>query len=269
MKLKDKIKVFALTAVGGVLAYCGFNKQEKGDGGISRNSVEWTVNPEQLALGKCDTILFEPEKIAEVAEYEEKDDKEQAHYTTIPSHIKEDISKALEKKNAKKISARLARALQQQNIVIEKEDSLLRSVDYKDGKFSNPVYEITPKEEKQASSIEKVGGAEIKRNGGKTVVTTLDPSTIAISSEKEASYKEHFYKLRKVIEDRNVEKGLHKGDTVNYKQEIFVDGDDFVIEEKQAIVEKDGISPTYKEDNVKEHKMLKLNFNYAHKQVEK
>ena len=253
MTLKEKLKVIALTAIGGVLAYCGFNKQEKSDGGISRESKEWTVNPKQLTLGKCDTVLFSNEDRPKNFHLGRYGDSEGIHQE------RDDDS-------SEKMSARLTKALQQQNIAIEKEGSLLRSVDYVDGKFSNPVYEVNPKVEVKTSSIEKAGDVDIRRNGGNTVITTLDPATIAISNEKDDSYEEHFYKLRKVVNDKKIEKELHKGDTIDYAHELQWAGlNNFVLKKKQAIVEKDGVSPTYKEESTKEHNVLKLNFNYAKK----
>ncbi len=259
MTLKEKLKVFALTTIGVILGYCGY-KQIKGDGGISRDSKEWTVKPEQLAFGRCDTILF-----SDAAKYylDHSNDK----FRNI-ALLEASYGRLLKDYEMDKMSARLTKALQQQNIAVEKEDSLLRSVDYADGKFSNPVYEVNPKEEMKTTSVESVGGVKIKRNGGKSVMTTLDPKTIAISSEKDASYQEHFSKLRKVVEDKKIEKGLHKGDTIEYDEAKQIVGNRLRFIGKQAIVEKDGVSPTYEEEKVKEHNVFTLKFNYARKQVD-
>ncbi|MBP1532046.1 MAG: hypothetical protein ILA52_00905, partial [Alphaproteobacteria bacterium] len=152
------------------------NGETKSDGGMMRNSTEWTINPEQLAFGKCDTILLTPEALS-YARYSEDLKKYQA---AMFNGSADDINKAAfkyaeETSNSENMSARLSEALKKQKIAIEKGDSLLRSVDYRDGKFSNPRYEVSPKEVKNMSDVKNVDGVTILRNGGKEVVTKLDP----------------------------------------------------------------------------------------------
>ncbi len=239
MNWKDKIKTFTIGALTTLLTSCGFGGENKEKKAISPDQVLNTM------AGEISTTRWQNISRGE----------------TDPIADTQTIKEFLEKNK----------------IPYEKKDSVLRSVEWVyetesdlhttrviGSKLINPIYEKAQKIRK--TNIEEHDGVTIRRKEFKEIPQDV---TISISEVEALDRKvEHFEKVKKMVEDKKLEQGLHKGDTVKVSKLLpLKDGSigEFDIREEQAVVQKDGVSPTYKVyDKTKTRYINKIKFDCAY-----
>lgn len=290
MNMKDKIKTFVVGAVTTLLTSCGFksNNAPKEDAGeLIRNSTEWTVNPTELASGTFETMdPFESRSLAafikhEVAEF-------------VPQGEKHLVGRFVEI-SSKGASSALHNFITNQGTPLEKDGKVLFSLEIQNGKAVNPVYVDCPTAERTtvSNNEEHYGNATVKRKNPKiekSMVLAVDTNTIGIAKEEVSTLVKEYYKVKKMVTGE-AERNLQVGDTievfknVRYEKNHKVNPNDLpgfgarqgeagsgpdhavpgaMVVKEQAIVQKAGVSPTYKTmDDRKEQTNIKLIFNYA------
>ena len=278
MNMKDKIKTFVVGAVTTILTSCGL-----GNGGedkkapndeIMRPSAEWSTNPVKLALGKNDTILISEDAKSAINEY--------AGYNVFNnqtiwrgSYKSRGVCEKIAEESLKdsNISKRLAKSMKASGIEVKQERKdgtyVVVGAKYKDGKFSDPIYAKAPTVE-NVRNVERHEGATIHRTGVKPAEElAIDVSSIGIAKEETSTLVKEYYKVRKMIEDPKSEKSLHVGDTVNVIKAVNPRKSDGFGENETAVVEKEGVSPTYKNfERETKNTTYNFRFNYARKNLD-
>ena len=121
-------------------------------------------------------------------------------------------------------------------------DSLLVSVEEKDGKLQNPRYGLNPSAEVQA--VERVDGYNIERDGKTQKVNKFDKSFFGVENVKEV--KKRVTETIAVVKNKDVVKTLKKGDKIN-----------------GHVVEEDGKSPTIQKERDEPTGTEVTTFNYT------
>ncbi|MBR1825625.1 MAG: hypothetical protein IJ770_03465 [Alphaproteobacteria bacterium] len=254
MDNKNKLKTFVIGAVTTLLTSCGFkgNDAPRDDAKV-QNPTESVVENE--SIDKVINIMA--------------DEVHKTHWESLT-----DITAESE---AVKSSDIIKSFLEKNKIPYEKGDSVLRSVDWvletesnleghrSNGlKLVNPVYEKAQKMKK--SNIEHHERVTIHRKEYQEQAQQI--KTISLSDVTLFTKDEHFEKVKKMVEDKKLEQGLHKGDTVEVKKLVPPSKNstwDLQYKTEKAVVQKDGVSPTYKEyDKTKTQRILKLKFGYTY-----
>lgn len=264
MNWKDKIKTFTIGALTTFLTSCGFGGENKEKDYVT----SWEETPEKIVpVPETETSAdnkISPDKIL----------------NTMAGEISKTRWKNLSRGEADPIADTeiIKEFLKMYNIPYEKGDSVLRSAEWvyetesnmKEGhvigsKLINPIYEKAQKTRK--TNVEEHDGVTIRRKEHKEIPQEIKVITLS-KVENPIIKEEHFEKVKKMVEDKKLEQGLHKGDTVeNEKLLPSKDGSkwDFEIKKEQAVVQKDGVSPTYKDyDKTKTQYIMKLKFDYTY-----
>ncbi|MBQ9272055.1 MAG: hypothetical protein IJ218_07310 [Alphaproteobacteria bacterium] len=168
--------------------------------------------------------------------------------------------------------------LKMNNIPYEKGDSVLSSADFVyetesdphttrfiGSKLINPIYEKAQKTRK--TNVEQHEDVAIRRKEFNEIPQEI--KTISLAKVEKTAHEEHLEKVKKMVEDKKLERELHKGDTVEVRKFMPPTRNGTTVSQaivkEQAVVQKDGVSPTYKEyDKTKNQYIMKLKFDYTY-----
>ncbi|MEE6207517.1 MAG: hypothetical protein VZR95_05635 [Alphaproteobacteria bacterium] len=255
--MNSKLKT-ALVSLGGfILTSCGMKKQPlEGYGSVGEGSFGTEVKADDTRQHRIEDVLSKMS--LETGE---------AAWRSIDTGELDPVS----------TSNVIDKFLAQNNIEKEKGDEQLVSVDWvfdaesdsqdskpKGARLANPVY---AKKDVILSNVENHGDVTIHRKEFKVKVPEIE--TICLTNVDPVNLNtEYITKVKKMVEDRNIEKSLHKGDTVEITKDAF-DKSGFVKKAERAVVKKDGVSPTYENaEKVEYHTAFKLHFGYTYKGLE-
>lgn len=279
-----KIKT-ALASLGAfILTSCGFKSNDapkEDDGALIRKSTEWTINPVELASGTFDTS-DRWGTINHILGHEAA--------TFIPQG-EDHLPGTYREISPKGASYAVHKFIHKQGIPFEKDGKILRSVELENGNAVNPVYVDCPTAERTTveNSTEHYGNATIIRKNPKiekSTVLAVDTNSVGIAKEEVSTLVKEYYKVKKMVTGE-AEKSLQAGDKVEVfknvrKPKNYVANPEnlpgfganqasapkpvpgAVTVKEQAVVQKDGISPTYKNmENREKQVKIKWTFNYA------
>ena len=234
MKLKDKIKAVAIAAFTTVLTSCGFS----GDKKELKVRERHDDNKEAMSLPRSPKVAFT---------------SRWGNYTSDP--ISRDSS-----------ATEILTQLKKDKIPVIKGDSVLHDVFLTDKgngelQLSDPHYALNKVEKDVYPDNTKHldNGFEIRKkrdaNDVQHKTFEVDEKTIGIAFFQDETRKERISRVRKLVEDKNAEKELQKGDTV------VVPGFGSLGDEK-FVVEKDGVSPTKETSSVNTTSGCRVEFDY-------
>lgn len=259
MKLKDKIKAGIITGVTTLLTSCGFSNSEEPKVEERNDNTPAMGFPvvEEFSVGSV------TEEGNEFLGIKLSNDTEHV-YNNMADWEKSPIQ-------GDSASAQILNELSRAKIPVTKSDSILHDVEIQgdfDGniKLSNPHYVLNQVEKKIVpNNSRKVGDIEISQkidpNDIESKTYKVDDKTIGVKNWYDEEIQKRFTEVRKLVQDREAEKKLHKGDTVKVMDNDMLPGRNRHIK-KQAIVKEDGVSPTENTNVVQHDKVTKIVFDY-------
>lgn len=256
MKVKDKIKAGIIAGATTLLACCGLNKGEEAK--VEERSDSKPAMGFPVANGF--ELGHSYEEGSELLGIKLSNDTEHEYAGIVDwekSSIKGDSA-----------SAQILSELQKAKIPVTKGDSILHDVEVHgnfngDIKITNPRYVLNKLEKKVVpDNSERSGNIEISRRVNPNDIASktykVDDKTIGVKNWYDEEIQKKFTEVRKLVQDKEAEKKLNKGDTVKVM-------DDFMCEpyiKKQAVVKENGVSPS-EDVNVVQHKhVTKVVFDY-------
>lgn len=257
MKLKDKIKVGIITGVTTLLSSCGFSNSEEPKVEERNDNTPAMGFPvvESISMGST------TEAGDEFLGIKLSNETEHVYNNNInwdKSSIKGDSA-----------STQILNELSKAKIPVTKGDSILHDVEIEGDfngnlKITNPHYVLNKVEKKiEPNNSERIGNIEINRkvdpNDIESKTYKVDDKTIGVKNWHDEEIQKKFTEVRKLVQNKEAEKKLHKGDTVKI-HDFPIFGHQHI--KKQAIVKEDGISPTEDIDVVKHDQITKVVFDY-------
>lgn len=229
MKLADKIKTFAIGVTTALLTSCGIKKNEAQI--VERHPANHAFN-----IGSDTKKGAKRNHAGEHIWVTDIDHEQDSIQRNRNAYQEDSIDTQMRQKWQEELDAA--------GIPIAKKgendtDSLLVSVEEKDGKLQNPVYGLNPKVSQ--NKVEKIGEYTIERAEKKYRVNKFDGSSFGAEDAK--TVYDRISTERKLVDNEKVEKELRKGD------KVF-----------GHVVEEDGKSPVVVSDVYKAKRLYTFNY---------